>query len=589
MILAALVLAAVTTEVPPLALRGEVEALGRGQAGTVMGVVLQVAPEDRQRAGGRVRVVVTLVREGVVADRVSTVVDLSEDGSAMLYREWTPGPGDVRVVVETLDGLARGSWSGPVIVPEEGEPFLAPPGAGPDALALDAAPQAPLPAPGAVRFLAPPRPGGIGALQLEVVGPAETTAVEFSRDGELLGRRNRPPWTVSVNLGEVARRTVIRATALDARGNLLGEDAVVLNAPAGFIPVEILLGPAPQSPGGDRLVTVAVGLSAVDEVELRAGETVLGRWQQCPCVARVPEGTLAATPVLVAEARAAGGRRGEAVAVLGGGVFVDQVRVEQVELPVVVTGPDGRPVRDVPREAFRVFEDGVEVELGSFGTTADLPLSLGVAVDISGSMVDVFEEVKTAVSEFAARLLRPGDHVFLLLFSWEARVVVEWSSDGSVLRPILERTTPDGGTSLNDAVVTSLEQFRTRTGRSALVLLSDGADTTSRTSWDIAMRFARTSRTPVFPIGFRIGRLEFQIRSRLRELAEATGGELIFVPRSGDLGPAYDRVSEQLRAQYLLSYRSPSTKPPGEFRAVRVEVAGEGLTPRTITGYYPSP
>lgn len=590
MFMAVAVLMASLAAEPPLALRGETESLGRGRVGTVVGVVFQVAPEDRERAGERVRVVVTLVREGTVLDRHSTVVDLSQDGSAMLFREWPVGPGQVRVVVESLDGRLQGAWHGLVTVAEEQAPFEAPVDAPADALALDPSPPLPIPFPGAVQFLTPPRAGGIGALQLEVSAPPEAAAVEFSRDGEILGRRNRPPWTVSVNLGEVARRTVVRATALDASGSVLGEDALVLNAPAGQIPVEILLGPEPAGGQQDRLVTVAVGESfQVEEVLLRAGEEVIGRWLKCPCVVRVPGTVLARSALLLAEARGPGGLRGEALSVLGGDVFVEQVRVEQVELPIVVTGPGGRPVTGLGREAFRVFEDGIEVPIQAFGTTADLPLSLGVAVDLSGSMRDVWDEVRIAVDQFASRLLRPGDRVFLTTFSWESKVVVDWTADGSVLGPVLDRMTPEGGTSLYDAIVASLLQFRGRTGRTALVLLSDGEDTTSRTGWDVALRFTQTARVPIFPVGFRIGRLALGIRSRLREVAESTGGELIFVPRSGDLSEAYARISEQLRAQYLISYRSPSNRPSGEFRAVRVEVAGEGLVARTIAGYYPSP
>jgi len=590
MLMAVAVLAASLAAEPPLALRGETESLGRGRDGTVVGVVFQVAPEDRERAGERVRAVVTLVRDGVVLDRISTVVDLGPDGSAMLFREWPAGPGQVRVVVESLDGRLQGAWHGPITVVREEEPFEAPVDGPADALVLDPSSPVAVPVPGSVRFLPPPRAGGIGALQLEVDAPEETAAVEFSRDGQRLVQRNRPPWTVSVNLGEVVRRTVVRATALDGRGRVLGEDALVLNAPAGQIPVEILLGPEGKDKEDGRLVTVAIGdRTPIEEVILRAGDEVVGRWLRCPCVVRVPDSVLAGKAVLLAEARGAGGLRGEGMRVLAGDVFVEQVRVEQVELPLVVKGPDGRPVTGLGRESFRVFEDGVEVPIQAFGTTAELPLSLGIAVDLSGSMRDVWDEVRMAVDQFSSRLLRPGDEVFLLTFSWESRVMVDWTADGSVLGPVLSRVSPEGGTSLYDALVDSLLQFRGRTGRTALVLLSDGDDTTSRTNWDVTLRFAQTARIPIFPVGYRIGRLAVGIRGRLRELAESTGGELIFVPRSGDLGDAYDRISEQLRAQYLISYRSPSAKPPGEFRSVRVEVAGEGLTARTIAGYYPSP
>ena len=291
--------------------------------------------------------------------------------------------------------------------------------------------------------------------------------------------------------------------------------------------------------------------------------------------------------VLSAEASGPGGLRGDGVMVLGGGGFVDSVAVEQVELPVVVFDAAGHLVTDLPREAFTVLEDGAEVPIDGFGTTEDLPLSLGLVVDTSGSMEETFPAVRAAVGGFVGRLLRPGDEVFLLPFSWEANVAIRWSRDPRTAVEALSGIRPEGGTSLHDAVVRALEEFRSQRGRTALVLLADGDDTTSRTQWDTALRFARTMRTPIFPIGFQISFLDVFVRGRLKELARSTGGEAFFAPKPEQLNDVYQRISDQLRAQYLLSYRSPSTKGPDAFRSVVVRVRGEGLTARTIAGYYP--
>jgi len=259
-----------------------------------------------------------------------------------------------------------------------------------------------------------------------------------------------------------------------------------------------------------------------------------------------------------------------------------------VELPVTVLDKTGKLVTGLPRESFRVLEDDKEVALEGFGTSAELPLALGILVDTSGSMLPEFTEVREAVAGFASRLLRPGDSYFLMIFSFEPKVALEWNSDPQGLVGALERTTPVGGTSLFDAIVRALEQFRGRRGRTALVLLSDGDDNTSRVSWDTALRYVRTMRTPIFTIGYGIGMLDFMIRGRLKDLASATGAEVFYVSKKkGDLADIYRRIDEQLRAQYLLTYRSPSTRGPEEFRNVRVEVKGEGLTARTIAGYFP--
>lgn len=510
------------------------------------------------------------------------VVELAADGSALLYREWPVGAAEVRLAVNSLDGSASGAWAGEVVVTEEQIAFAAPEFAPPDAVALAVLP----PAPGLVRFRPPPRTGGVGALQLELEAPADTDRVEFYQNDELLFERRRPPWSVSVTLGSVAVRTVVRGVALNRDGRFIGEDSVVLNAPSGAIPVQVLL--APEENGeSHRIITVAVGRSGAVDVELRGDDRLLSRWGRCPCVVRVPASDLAAVRVLSATARAVGDERGEAVLVLGSIGFVDEIRVEQVELAVVVLDGTGAPVSGLTLSDFEVFEDEQQVEVVGFSRTEELPLSLGLAVDTSGSMREPFPAVRAAISGFASELLRPGDGVFLSTFDFDAHLVVPWTRDVRAVTNALRDTMPEGGTSLHDALVRSLEEFRSRRGRTALVVLTDGDDTTSRTGWDVTMRFVRTMRVPIFPIGFRISRLDLGVRNRLQALARDTGGQAYFAPKSGELGGAYASIAAQLRSQYLLSYRSPSRKGEDELRAVRVAVRGDNLTVRTISGYYP--
>ncbi|HPC82756.1 MAG TPA: VWA domain-containing protein [Thermoanaerobaculaceae bacterium] len=579
MTLAAVLLVAATQ---PVALRVEVESLGKGPQAMIVGVAVQVAPEDRARVGERVKLSVALVRAGETVDSRPSVVSMDGDGSAMVYREWPAGDGEVRVLLEALEGGASGRWSGPVSIALLETPFEPAPDAPAEAVALAALP----PAEGAVRFLPPPRSGGLGALQLEVEAGPQTARVAFARDGEPLGERRRAPWTVSVNLGAVARRTVITAQAYAADGQLLGEDAIVLNAPPQQIAVELLVGPMDA---GTTPITVAVGRGEdTESVTLKLDDRPAARWRSCPCVVRLPSAEVAAAKVLSAEVEGPGGRRGEAVRVAGLEGFQAEVEVEVVELPVNVFDRTGAPVGHLGREAFRVLEDGQDVAIEAFGTTADLPLNVGIVVDTSGSMVEPFPAVRRAVAGFAERLLRPQDSYFLMTFSFEPQVKVSWSGDKRAIAPALERLVPEGGTSLHDAIVRGLEQFRTRRGRSALVVLTDGDDTTSRTAWDVALRFVKTVRTPVFPIGFQLSALDVFVKRRLRELAEATGGEYFQAPKSGDLESVYARIDAQLRSQYLLTYRSPSSKSRDQFRSVTVEVKGDGLVARTLAGYYPA-
>ena len=569
----------------PLALSGHTEALGSGGDGTVMGVVFQIAPEDRERAGDRVRAVTTLRKGDEIVDRQRGVVVLEPDGSAMLYRQWNPGIYMLEINIANLSGTANGAWLGEIEVPRVDTPFQAPEDAPVDAIALNLTP----PREGGVSFKPPPNLGGLGAVQLEVEAPENTASVEFSHDGEVLGRRNRAPWTVSVPLGEIIRRTEVRAVARDAGGNYLGEDAIVLNNPSGQIGVQILLAPESSITNGRRAITVATstGKKEVHQVTLHLDAEMIARWATCPCVIEVPVARLQGAAILSAEVVDADGTRGDAVYTLGGGGgFVGSVRVELVELPVVVLNENGMPVTGLELENFTVFEDEEEVEVEGFGTTEDLPLSLAIAVDTSGSMIEDFPKVRRAVRGFTDELLEDGDQAVLIRFSWDATVQVNWTDNIKALVGDLDTVTPEGGTSLHDAVIRSLEQFRGRRGRQAVVLLTDGEDTTSRTDWKVAERFAHTMRIPVFSIGLGVGKLAFSNRKILKGLAAETGGEAFFPKTVEELPAVYARIAELLRSQYLLWYPSPSDKPSEEFRKIEVTV-DTGDIVNTIAGYYP--
>ena len=569
----------------PLALTASSEALGRGGSGTVMGVVFQLAPEDRERAGGRVRVVLTLKNGDEIVDRHSAVVVLEPDGSVLLYREWAPGAYQLLVNVSSLNGVASGIWLGEVVVPEASDPFQAPEGAPVEAVALALSP----PRQGGVKFRPPPNLGGLGAVQLEVDAPVNAASVEFSQDGKTLGRRNRAPWTVSIPLGDIIKRTEIRAVAMDGSGFYLGEDAIVLNNPSGQIGVQVLLAPEDSIKAGMRSVTVAVSASKeLHQVKLHLDAELVARWAACPCVVDVPVARLQQAAILSAEAEDSEGGRGDAVLTLGGGGgFVGSVRVELVELPVVVLDKMDIPVVGLEKANFKVYEDGQEVEVEGFGTTEDLPLSLAIAVDTSGSMIENFARVRAAVRGFTDELLEENDQAVLIRFSWDAQVQVNWTDNINALVGSLDGVIPDGGTSLHDAVIRSLEQFRGRRGRQAVVLLTDGEDTTSRTDWAVAERFAHTMRIPVFSIGLGVGKLAFSSRHVLNGLARETGGEAFFPKEVDELPAVYARIAEILRSQYLLWYTSPSDKPPEEFRTIRVKVDNQDANVKTISGYYP--
>lgn len=569
--------------IPPVAIRLEVEPIGRGPQGVVVAVAVQVAPEDREKLGERVSFSLKFTKKAEVVDTGTGVASLAGDGSFLLFREWPVGDGELTLELFSLNGQYRGSVSQLVRVPWVDNAFLPGEDASPEAVAL-------LPAPTpeqAVRFL-PVQPGTtVGTVVLRLEAPEHTSEVRFFRGEEPLLTKNRPPWEVALSLGISPGRTLVRAEAFGADGQFLGEDVIAVNEPGDRLAVQILL----REVGVERQrqrVTVAVSPpGAEEEVNLQLDDRSLARWVACPCVVELPMETLKEGRVLVAEARG-GGKRGEAVLLLGSGTLQESVRVELVELPVVVLDNGGKLVNDLSLEDFQVWEDGREVKVSTLARSADQVVSLGLAVDVSGSMQKDFPLVQKAVAGFLGQFLRPGDRYFLGVFSWEFNLLVPWAFDPRLSTDRLARVAVEGGTSLHDAVVKALQEFSGRKGPKGLVLLTDGEDTTSRTSWEAAWRFARTLRTPIFPVGIRVSRLDFLLRRKLQELASSTGGEAFFVGEAQELPQVYRRIGEQLRSQYLLVYQSPSQEATSRFRTVRVKVARPNVTVRTIAGYFPA-
>jgi VWFA-related protein len=462
------------------------------------------------------------------------------------------------------------------------EPFTLPEEASADALALLPTP----PREEAVRFLPPQKGSAVGTLQLQLQAPKEAAEVRFFVNGEAYLTKKRPPWELLLSLGPVPKRTVVRAEAWDAAGRFLGEDALVLNQGENSLAVQILLSHTQE---GKTSVTVAVSPpGAEEEVVLKLDDRPLARWLSCPCVFSLGDQELAQGKVLVAEARG-GGQQGEATWVLGGAPFQEAVRVDVVEVPVVVLDAQGKPVTDLSAQDFQVLEDGQPVAVETLARSEDQPLSLGLAVDVSGSMQKDFPLVRQATGGFLSKFLRPGDRYFLATFSWDFSLLVPWASDPRLGLERLSGVRVEGGTSLHDAVIKALELLAGRKGPKGLVLLTDGEDTTSRTGWDAALRVAKTRRTPIFPVGIGLSFLDFLLRGKLTELASSTGGEAFFLSSPEDLPQLYEKIGQQLRSYYVLTYHSPSQKPLDQFRSVSVSVKGRSLQVRTIAGYFPVP
>ena len=424
-----------------------------------------------------------------------------------------------------------------------------------------------------------------------LVSGSEIVAMRFYVDGVLQVTRGRPPFSAEVRLAKYPAEQVIRVEGLDENGEVVGSDELVLNQQRGELRVLINEPRRGVRVSGKMEAVAAVIVPEerlVQEVEFRIGEEVQTVLRRPPWRAEidVPAAGDQELVYLTVAATLDDGSRAEDVRFLNAPEFTDQVDVDLVELYTTVVDSGNRPVTNLAESDFSVTEDGRGQELVKFELVEDLPLTLGVVIDTSGSMETSLGEARRTASQFLANLITPRDRSFAVAFASRPTLLIGRTSDVSAVAASIERLRAAGNTALHDALITSLYYFRGVRGRRALVLLSDGADTASTVSFPDVEEYARRSAVAIYTIGLGVGRTQMILRNKLNDLAKVTGGRSFFISKAEDLAPVYDEIERELRSQYLLAYTSNRVGGRDEYREVEVKVKGR-FKARTISGYYP--
>ncbi len=214
-------------------------------------------------------------------------------------------------------------------------------------------------------------------------------------------------------------------------------------------------------------------------------------------------------------------------------------------------------------------------------------MALGLVIDGSGSMDKSMPLVKQAATEFVTNLIGEKDKGFVIEFRERPSLLAPMTSRRTDLIRAIGETRAGGATAFHDSIVLGLYQFRPLAGKKALVVLTDGKDNHSSTDWPTLKRYARTAGVPIFFIGLDLGMFDMGLKSRLKELAEDTGGETFFIGKAAELPEIYRKIETEVRSQYFLSYLNESKKKDDQYRLVEVRMGKPGLRAKTIRGYFP--
>ena len=279
-----------------------------------------------------------------------------------------------------------------------------------------------------------------------------------------------------------------------------------------------------------------------------------------------------------------------------GGRFTLREDAYEVRLNASVFDQAGRSVQTLDKDAFHVYEDGVPQTIASF-RHEDLPVSLGILIDSSGSMYDKRAAVDEASLDLV-KLSNPQDEAFLVDFSWEAFIDQDFTNDIGKLQQGLSYIKSSGGTAIYDALVASADYLskNAKHPKQVLLIVTDGEDNASSATLEQAIRRIQDLDGPViYSIGLLFGDDTTKSESRharrvLETLSGETGGQAYFPKSLKDVDAIAKEVANDIRTQYTIAYHS--TKPPtlGGYRQIHVEAKAKGygkLTVRTRSGYFP--
>lgn len=271
--------------------------------------------------------------------------------------------------------------------------------------------------------------------------------------------------------------------------------------------------------------------------------------------------------------------------------------VDLISLSVTVTDASQRYVSDLTSTDFLVFENGAPQKLAFFAR-AGIPLALAVLIDTSASMEQAIATAQEAASGFV-RQLGPADVATIIDFDSRVQTAQEFTNDIGALEAAIRRTAAGGSTALYNAVYIALRELnkltplddRENPRRRAVIVLSDGDDTSSLVTFDEVLDLASRSDTIIYAIG--LGSQEAPGRRNtqdgqfvLRRLAQQTGGRAFFPRDARDLADVYGDIRDELASQYSLAYESNSSMRDGQWRRIAVRVNRPGVTVRTRQGYF---
>jgi len=268
-------------------------------------------------------------------------------------------------------------------------------------------------------------------------------------------------------------------------------------------------------------------------------------------------------------------------------------RVNEVNVLFIATDKHGKFVRNLSQTDFNILDDHKPPQaILNFRRETDMPLHLGLLVDVSGSIDSRFDFEQTAATSFMQHTLRAGfDKAFVMGFNSDSQLAQDFTDNVQLLQTGVHKLHDGGGTALYDAVYRAckekfLKDRPDRPVRKAIIIVSDGEDNQSEISKAQAIEMAQRSEVIIYAISTDDSGLVMRGDRVLEQLAEATGGRAFFPFKMKDITHSYAAIEDELRSQYIVSYKPADFDADGRYRSIEISTLKKDLQVRARKGYF---
>ncbi len=501
-------------------------------------------------------------------------------------------PGEYKLVLKVSDGNqnAEGRISENLLVPEQPDPLS------PAELAARAQGRALIEktkeigfVSSAVSLLPIAKEIATGLQRFETKVAEGIKSVDFFLNGSKVLTKTRAPFQADLNLGPLPRKQTVRVVAYGENGRAAGEDEFTVNEGRDIFKVRILSPEKGAKAGGPTRVVAAVAVpegKALQKVEFYSNESRVATLYQAPFEQTVNIRDSKSLGYVRIVGTLDDGTVAEDLRYVNAPAYISEVSVDAVELYTSVNDK-GRPVAGLQATNFKVFEDGAIQKVESFEYVKNLPLSVGVMIDTSASMLESLPDAEQAAISFLDYSIGPKDRAFTVSFDNEPYILSKLTNRKDKLYRSMAGLRAEGSTALYDAIVFGLYQFTGVKGKKALILVTDGKDTSSKFDFDTTFEYVKKAGISIYGIGLKISGADLEVKYKLNKLANGTGGQTFYVDSAKKLDAIYKQINEELRSQYLLTYYSTNLGGKDQWHKVEVKVEPTSLQARTISGYYP--